>query len=199
MGKTNNIIVIFGLQGAGKDTLANIYNKLGYKKAKLYTTRRKRDENDNNYRFVTKEQYDKNKYLINKMYTNYEGGKLKNLYYGLSEDEIRDNDRYVVVAEIEDLYILIDKYGDRVLPVLVYADKETRLERAKQRGNFDIKSFEKREKEDYNNYTYKVREFIDVNYVTIENDKTTKIEKLEEEIIFNCRLKDFFDMVVNEN
>ena len=83
------MIILIGESGSGKTTILNKLVELGYEKAINYTTRkpRKNEENTKEYKFITKEEFDKmwnNGELLQRAEFNGE-------YYGISTNSLKEN------------------------------------------------------------------------------------------------------------
>lgn len=133
------IIVLYGPSGAGKTTLGKYLSNMGVQKLISDTSRciRHFDNEVNNisYNFKTEEEFIKN-IKDNKMveYTSYAGN-----YYGLSKCEVENklakNNIVFAVTEINGVKHLQEIYGDMIVPVFVYIDKKTLINRLKARGD----------------------------------------------------------------
>ena len=139
------IIFICGVSGSGKDYIAKklVDNKeYNFNKPKQITTRKKRDENDNDYLFLSKESYLEyyNKgllFAITQVNGNLYGTPLISV---LNENEIKDKDTYNIIIvnklgyldainKLEELNKLDNVIYEYILIRINSSDKVKRLNR----------------------------------------------------------------------
>ncbi|WP_248929681.1 guanylate kinase [Paenibacillus hamazuiensis] len=132
------IFVFTGPNGAGRRTVADMAgNTLGVKQVLSYTTRppRPAEVNGQDYHFISGEQFveavRRNEFL--------EVIEIDGYMYGIKdkdvEDMLRENGAVYLVLNRHGADILKRLYGDNVVRICVYADRETILERQKERGD----------------------------------------------------------------
>jgi len=143
----NDIIVIVGFSGVGKDSVANFLHKnYGYNFIQSVTSRPMRgyESEGDPYKFVTGVQFEQmdreDKFVEYRAYYTEFGV----WYYGVLKSDVLDNEKYVVVLDYEGYSDFKKVYPDRVKSVWLYADDETRKERAIKRGSFDINEWNRR-------------------------------------------------------
>ena len=131
------MIVLFGESGAGKDTILNELVKKGYEKAKNYTTREKRqgDENDNNLNFVSKEKFEE----LWKSGKLAQRAELNGQFYGISIDSLKDNVVLISITKtIQDLKNKIKELNITSINFKTFyisVPKEERIKRMEKRGD----------------------------------------------------------------
>ena len=147
----NQIIVLCGKSGAGKDTLAQMLKeRLGYNFVVSHTTRPMRDgESEGNpYWFIdqtTMMTMHADEELIEMRRYETEFGAW---YYAVHESAIEDDKQYVVVLDIMGLMEFREHFDDRIVGIYIHVDDELREQRAKQRGGFDQAEWDRRSKDD---------------------------------------------------
>lgn len=133
MGKLNNIIVcLVGKSGCGKSTIAKtLSDNCGYDILQSYTTRKKRNENDNDHVFISKKEYD---VLNDKVAYTY----FDNNYYCVTKQQIDMNDIYIVdlfgLRQLKELY---STYGGtkNIVSIYINVPMEECLKRMRYRGD----------------------------------------------------------------
>ncbi len=134
------IFVFTGPNGAGRKTIAEMAGStLNMKQVLSYTTREKRptETEGEDYFFVSREQFlaaQHNNEFIEVL-------EIDGNLYGLKSGDIATLlERYGCVYLILNRYgaeMIKESYGDNVKRFFIYADKETLIERQKQRGDTD--------------------------------------------------------------
>ena len=147
----NKILVISGFSGAGKDTIAKLINqKNGLSFVVSHSTRPMRpgESQGDPYYFISDNEMCTmafNKELI-------EGRCYKSIYgnwfYAAHKDQIKQDKQYVVVLDVLGYREFKKHFGDRVVGIFIHVDDETRLERAKSRQDFNIDEWNRRLKDD---------------------------------------------------
>ena len=121
------MICIVGRSGSGKDYLANEFAKLGYKVIKSYTTRPKRNENEDTHIFITPEEA--------KTFTDKVAETTINGYeYFATFEQVKNNDIYII--DPEGLKPLTKNINGRepIYIIYVYSDFDERKEKAISRS-----------------------------------------------------------------
>lgn len=163
---TNEIIVIMGFQGVGKDTVAREIEKQGYNFIVSTSTRPMRDgESQNNpYNFIDNEEFElliKNNGLIEyRKYETIQNGSPAVWYYGIEWDKIEEHKKYVVVLDPSGSKQLKDAVGSRVKIFYIHVDDKTSRERAKLRGGYEEAEFNRRYEDDKKRFTSEIIEDI---------------------------------------
>ena len=147
----NNIIVLCGQSGGGKDSLAKLLSdRLGYSFVVSHTSRPMRvgESEGNPYWFVTLEgfyaimsndgfiEYRKYNTLVNNIPATW--------YYGVAKSAIDNSKSYVVVLDVQGMKDFKAHFGDRVRSFYIEVSDETRKERAMSRGSFDDTEWNRR-------------------------------------------------------
>lgn len=150
----NKIIVLCGKSSAGKDSLAKRIAENGYDFIISTTSRpiRKNESEGDPYFFMTREEFENlisNDRLIEyRKYNTIENNKNTIWYYGITKDQIKNNKSYIVVLDIKRLQDIKKIYKDRVMSFFIEVNKNERTKRAKLRGSFDEKEWNRRLKDD---------------------------------------------------
>lgn len=136
---TEMIFVFTGPDSSGRKTVSKLVaeNTLQMKGVISYTTRDRRhyEVDGKDYHFITEEEFKdaeaKGEFLES---VNIEGN-----YYGVKVKDIRDS-----FADYGCIYLVLDKegaqyikelYGDKVVRIFIYADRNTVIERRRERGD----------------------------------------------------------------
>jgi len=131
------MIILIGESGSGKTTILNELEKMGFKKAKNHTTRPKRKTDDelNEYKFLTKEEF-------NKMW---DEGKLlqraefNNEFYGISTDSLKPNIACVSITDsVKDIKKRVEELKIKDVDIktfYIYVPQEERINRMLKRGD----------------------------------------------------------------
>ena len=131
------IFIIFGKSGSGKDTIyKELFNK-GLKLNKLitYTTRPMRvgETNGVEYNFITEDEYnkiDKANIIEERVYdVNVDDKHAKWRYLTLKNNIDIDNKDYICIGTIESFNKMKDSYGDKIIPLYITLDNNTRIDR----------------------------------------------------------------------
>lgn len=127
------IIAVVGHTGSGKSSVANhILQEYNTIQLKQYTTRPKRDENDNEYIFLSDEEFDKKNFSIVESYNvvwNSEDVKWRYAVESIPFDEVGSS-IYLLVCNPSTVEKLKTMYGeDNILLLVVKAPYKVRMER----------------------------------------------------------------------
>lgn len=127
------IIAVVGHTGSGKSSVANhILLEYNTFQLKQYTTRPKRDENDNEYIFLSDEEFDKKNFSIVESYDVVWNGEDMEWRYAVESipfDEVGSS-IYLLVCNPSTVEKLKTMYGeDNILPLVVKAPYKVRMER----------------------------------------------------------------------
>ena len=161
-----NKILLMGKSGSGKTTAADILESSGFKVLKSYTERPKRNENNTDHTYITKEEMDK---LYDKPNVICKTCFSGNRYFATIE-QLRDADIYIVdptaVTEMPR-----DVFNEMtVLVVYLDADEKVCRARMKERGDSE-EEIDKRvanDKVSFKNAIYVADVTFDVNSRTPE-------------------------------
>lgn len=148
----NEIIVISGFSGAGKDTIAKAIHELhGHNFVISHSTRpiRPNESNGDPYYFISDNEMCtmafNNELIEGRCYNTIDG----NWFYAVHKDEIEENSKYVVVLDVLGYKEFVKHFGDRVCGIFVDVDEETRRLRASdQRQDFNIDEWNRRYEDD---------------------------------------------------
>lgn len=138
----NKKIIIAGPGGSGKDYFSNFLIQRGFTKTKDYTTRPKRNKDDNDYIFVDKIDLDDCYFLFKVNGKDWE--------YGYSKEQILNKDFCIRPPEtiLSTVNFLRDK-GYEVYIVYFDIDFEIRRERLNSRMDYDTDRRLKTDREDF--------------------------------------------------
>lgn len=128
------LICIIGRTGSGKDYLAKKLEEKGLKQIKSYTTRPKRNENEDTHTFITKEE-------ANKITDKIAVTEINGYEYFATYSQVKDNDIYII--DPNGLKVLSENLKDeKMLVVYVKADDNERKNRAINRADNKEKELE---------------------------------------------------------
>ena len=169
----NKIVVLCGKSGVGKDTLARLIEKEGYNFITSTTSRptRENESEGNPYYFVEQDRFlyliANNELLEYRKYNTLLNGKPQIWYYGIESKYIKDDEKYIGVLDIDGLNELKRLYGKRVVSFYIYVNTSDRERRAKQRGGFDEKEWNRRFETDEKDFSEEKIKVVDYK---IENN-----------------------------
>ena len=179
----NQMILIAGRTGSGKNTYADILKEKGYKEVISYTTRPKRYETEDTHIFISNEEAD---IIEDKVAST----TINDYKYFATKKQIQDADYYIIdpigIAELTE-----NCPDTEFLIIYIDADKETRYNRALSRGNSEKEAdiFNKRDASEDKEFT----EFEEImnrydNIIVHDNNKNgTDLRKMVESdlLIYN--------------
>lgn len=171
MNKTP-LLLLVGPSGSGKTTIANKLEKdYGLKQIRSYTTRPKRNENEDSHIFITEEEFMILKNLM--AYTEYNGYR-----YGATLQQVEDCDIYVV--DVPGVRTLVKNYsGDKkIIAVCLKVDEQIALDRMEQRGDSIAQRYERLKTDDkeFDGYIAHVAYEIGAPYTYIINNNSNNID-----------------------
>lgn len=118
--------LIVGRTASGKTTLAKMFEDMGAKILKSYTTRKKRNASDTDHIFITKEEAETFKNKVARTVIN------GNEYFA-TEEQLMESDFYII--DPDGIETLLESMPDTKFEVIyVRAKKDIRKERYIQRG-----------------------------------------------------------------
>lgn len=171
------LLGIIGLSCVGKSSLIDdVEKRYLIQKVKQYTTRnRRKDIVDNDYIFVSEEQYDElintNRIISSRVFVI----KDKKYRYGIP-CEVQDNHNYIMAIDAEGYLEISNKVPNMKL-IKIGSMEEVRWQRYTKRGSVDREEFNRRDKEDME----RLAKIEDKISYYIENNTTiaAAIEELE--------------------
>lgn len=133
MSKLNNIIIcLVGKSGSGKSTIAKkLKDEYGYDILTSYTTRSKRNEDDNDHIFINQEEYNA---LPDKVATTV----FANCSYCATKEQVDNNDIYIIdLNGLKQLKTLYRTYGGtkKIVSIFIDVPMEECLYRMRNRGD----------------------------------------------------------------
>ena len=188
-------IVLVGMSGCGKDSIMKtMIKKYGYKSIVSYTSRPMRDGEveGREYNFVSKDKFIemiKNNELIEyRTYNTLLNGEKDVWYYGLKKEELSDNEKYIVILDLEGAQSFLDYYGnDNWCVIYIGCKEETRKQRAMLRGSFDETEWNRRADDDKIKFS---KENIErISDFMISNNFGRKIEEVAYEIYYCAEIQ----------
>lgn len=177
------IVALFGKSGAGKDKIAKLLAALPNIESMVsVTTRPKREKEVDgvDYIFKSKEEFldmiDNNQLLEYRTYDTLVDNKPDTWYYGTPVQNFDRHKVYVCVLTIDGIKQL-KKTADDVIAIYIDASEETRTERAKYRGSFDLSEWNRRLQTDNADFNYKdVHDLADLQFINEEFEDLNKIK-----------------------
>jgi guanylate kinase len=122
------VFLIVGESGCGKDTIVNRLEQYGYKQLKSYTTRSKRNKNEDTHIFITDKEYEQYKDNI-VAYTYFNG-----YHYFSTKDQLYQNDLYII--DPDGIRYLKEKVEDiRFVIIYIKVKEFDRVQRMYKRGH----------------------------------------------------------------
>lgn len=153
---SNEIIVISGFSGAGKDTIAKAVHELhGNNFVISHSTRpmRQNESQGNPYYFISDNemcQMSFNKELIEgRCYKTVDGS----WFYAVHKDQIEYNKPYVVVLDVLGYREFVKHFGDRVLGIFIDVPEHERFKRISIDRPMDIEEWNRRLLDDESQFT----------------------------------------------
>ena len=184
------LIIISGTTCAGKDTVVKRLLELNdnIRKSTSYTSRpiRTTEENGKNYYFVTKEEFVSK--IENDDFLEY--AKVQyNEYYGTPKKEVLDllneGKDVILVIDVQGAQIIKEKYPETLLIFILAPSMKEIKKRILSRGTETKEQIINRFKTAYN----EINEINKYNYVVVNDDLETCVEKINAIIISNkCRV-----------
>ncbi len=181
----NKLIILSGMSGVGKDTVAKILlkNNSNIKKIKTYTTRKPRIEadqkTDSAYHFVNKTKFEqlikKDKFL--------EWAKVHRYYYGSPQAEVekiwKEKNIPLLIIDVQGFKIIKKKMPNQTISIFLQFDPQTSLRERllKRQPNItdaEIKSREESAKKEAN-----YANFYDYKIVNLEGKPEFSAEKIK--------------------
>lgn len=127
--KDKYIVLIVGESGSGKSTICDeLTKRYGLKQVKSYTTRPRRNEDEDGHTFISDEEFNKLENIC--AYTYFD-----NHHYCATREQVDNADLYII--DPYGIEYFMSKYDGRKIPMVVYihADKRIRRNRMEKRGD----------------------------------------------------------------
>lgn len=167
-----NNIIILGRQGSGKTSIATELSKYGYIFNKNYTTRPKRSDNDDEYHFLSYDEFfnlvDNGTITKYKKYNTAKGV----WYYGYSLRNINSVNNNVTILE-PNVYFELIHYIPNRFTIFIDLPYDIRCLRLIVRGD-KREEIERREKEDYQKFERLSKNYKDVCDLAIRQNRTVE-------------------------
>lgn len=182
----NQIIVLCGKSSSGKDTLANYFKTQGYRFVTSHTTRpiRENESEGNPYYFINNETFanmlEQGEFIEYREYNTLVQGIPQKWFYGVAKSEIEESHKYIVVLDLHGLSEFKSLFGKRVKAFYIDVPSPVRTERAKLRGSFDLKEWERRLQTDNNDFHWLKLKECNVGRIPF---KWQSVEELYQEIM----------------
>lgn len=143
----NDIIVISGFSGAGKDTIAKAIHELhGHNFVVSHSTRpmRQNESQGDPYYFISDNEMCtmsfNNELIEGRCYKSTKG----NWFYAVHKDQIAEDKPYVVVLDVLGYREFVKHFGDRVLGIFIDVTCDERLLRIQRQRPMDIDEWNRR-------------------------------------------------------
>lgn len=123
------IVLIVGESGSGKSTICDeLTKRYDLKQVKSYTTRPRRNKNEDGHTFISDEEFDKLENIC--AYTYFDKYR-----YCATREQVDNADLYII--DPYGIRYVMAAYNGRKIPVVVYihADKHIRRKRMEKRGD----------------------------------------------------------------
>lgn len=181
-----NVVVLCSKMANGKDTLANVLIKeYGYKSLISHCTRPMRPneiQNETYYfidDFTFKDMICRGDFIEYRKYNTIQDGKDRVWLYGLSKQELSDDEKYVVILDLQGAKDFVQHYGyNKCLVVYLECDRDVRIKRAMNRAGTELKEAERRmEADDVDFSEDKVKEIVQYR---IDNTNSTPQDVAQE-------------------
>jgi len=187
----NKVIVICAFSGAGKDTITKyISDNYNYKMVISHTSRpmRPSESEGNPYHFITKKQFEdmitQDEFIECRKYNTLVNNISDVWYYGLHCDSIDlSKHSYIVVLDILGLIEIKKHFKNNIISFFIDVDEPTRKQRAISREGFDQTEWDRRYKDDEEQFTFDiVNREVDYIIKNYDFDKCVKyiLEKIGE-------------------
>jgi len=160
----NKVIVLAGFSASGKDSIQKyISDNYNYKMVISHTSRpmRPSESEENPYYFITKQQFEdmvtQDEFIECRKYNTLVGGKEDVWFYGVSKSAIDlSKHSYIVVLDILGLIEIKKHFKDNIISFFINVDEPTRKQRAIAREGFDLNEWNRRYKDDKEQFTYDI-------------------------------------------
>lgn len=163
----NVFILLTGPSGSGKTTVANkLYQKYGMTQIYSYTTRLKRDKNDEEHTFITDKQFDELEDIIS--YTEYNGFR-----YGITREQVDNNDIFVV--DVPGIRSFLQNYeGDKRVVIICLESSEFDIKLRLIKRDGLTKALERIKYDDTIRYLHTASKMADITLYNHNADRTAE-------------------------
>jgi guanylate kinase len=180
------LIILCGKSGSGKDAVLNeLCNEFNFNRIISCTTRpmREREENHKDYHFMSNKEFlnkiKNDDFIEYRAYTTLVNGQPNTWYYGMPKITLDKDKDYTAIVDLNGARDLINYYGGQnCFVAYIVCPDWLREQRAKSRGSFDNKEWNRRLKDDNIKFSSsKLTEIVKLvpilNYGIIDNMNTT--------------------------
>ena len=194
--KNKKLLILISKSGNGKDCSLNyLVDKYGFKPLISHTTRpiRPLETNHVTYEFVSDDEFKQmisdNKLIEYRTYNTLVDNIPAVWFYGLSKqtvDGLDPNTNYVTIFDVQGTKDFIEYYGrDNCFVCMLKCDDKIREERAKLRGGWNMKEWQRRMEDDFCAFSDENTKGLVDHYITNEGtieELETKLKELVETI-----------------
>ena len=160
----NHILVFCAPSGAGKDKICKyISDNYNYSMVISHTSRSMRpsESEGNPYYFISRQQFEQmiqeNQFIECREYNTLVNNIPDLWRYGVHKDSINLSEHsYAVVLDLEGLMEFKKYYKDNIISFFINVNEPTRKQRAINRGGFDQTEWNRRWKDDKEQFTYEI-------------------------------------------
>lgn len=176
------IIILLGKSNSGKTTIFNNLNIEGFEKIVSATTRpkRKNEIEGIDYHFISKEDFliqEREKRIIAPR--SFINANNEEWFYGVPTDKLLSKGNKLIILDPEGLYNLLEIVDEEVHSFYITASDNTRIKRAKQRGD-NIEEVIRRITSDYWDFyeLFELSDFVVDNEYKNVDDNTNLIKSV---------------------
>ena len=174
----NNVLILTGFSGAGKDTIAAALLPYGYTSVIPHSTRpmREGESEGNPYYFVPHDRFSRmisaNDFAEHNSYKTMFNGVAERQWYGTSYASLEAAEKPILTCGVQSSVRLKDSLHDAATLVFLNVPDKVREQRAMSRGSFDRAEWDNRLTQDRN---FRINNRIDqLSDIIIENTDTVE-------------------------
>lgn len=128
------IVLLIGKSGSGKTSVCEQFEKqFDWKALRSYTTRPKRNEDEDGHVFITDEEFDQLDNIC--AFTIFDGAR-----YCATQEQVDQSDIYVIDLDGLDYFKRLYKGDKSIIPIYLDIDTHTQYERMRKRGDSRLRA-----------------------------------------------------------